>query len=137
MQVIPGDNNEGVRLIVNELPYTGPEQAGQQIVGMEQMPTGPPVFHYAPVEPGPQSFVLTDRLAYCRFSYLEQRLTEPFQVWRPDWIQPQMLPLAVRIEMAPLEPKPNELRIGTVTVPFHVNITQGTNYADFTQPPQQ
>ncbi|MDP9054420.1 MAG: prepilin-type N-terminal cleavage/methylation domain-containing protein [Acidobacteriota bacterium] len=137
MQVIPGDKNEGVRLIVNETPYTGPEQAGQQIQGVENDPLRGFVIHYAPVEAGTQSFVLADRLAYCRFSYLEKRYTQPFQVWRSDWAQPQVLPMAVRIEMAPLDARPNDLRIGAVTVPFHVNRIPGTTYADFTPPTVQ
>jgi hypothetical protein len=137
LQVIPGEKSEGVRLIVNETVYTGPDQAGRLISGIEQSPNRPLIIHYAPVEAGPQSFVLADRLAYCRFSYLEQRFTEPFQVWRPDWAQLQALPLAVRIEMAPLDPRANELHIGTITVPFHVNIPPNTVYADFTPPPPQ
>lgn len=130
MRVIPGENNQGVRLIVNETPYTGPEQAGQEILGIEQDPSGPPIVRFAPILPGPQSFVLADRLAYCRFSWLEPRREPPFQLWRPDWVQPQILPLAVRIEMAPLDSGPADLRIGTVTVPFNVNRFPGTDYAD-------
>lgn len=130
LQVIPGDRNEGVRLIINETLYTGPEQAGQQIVGIEQDPSGPLIVHYAPVLAVPQSFVLADRLAFCRFSWLEPRREPPFQIWRPDWIQPQLLPLAVRIEMAPLDPTPVNLHISTVTVPFSVDRTPGTIYAD-------
>ena len=34
LQVIPGET-QGVRLIVNETPYTGPDQAGQNIAGVE------------------------------------------------------------------------------------------------------
>jgi len=133
MQVIPGEKNQGVRLIVNEIPYTGPEQAGQQILGIQQDPlSGHPIVLYAPVLPGSQSFVLADRLAFCRFSYLEPRQEAPFQIWRTDWVQPQQLPLAVRIEMAPLDPAPGELRISTVTAPFNVNRVPGTVYADFT-----
>jgi hypothetical protein len=130
LQVIPGERNQGVRLIVNETPYTGPEQAGREILGIEQDPSGPPIIRFAPVLPGPQSFVLADRLAFCRFSWLEPRFDPPFQLWRPDWVQPQILPLAVRIEMAPLGSTPTELRIGTVTVPFNVNRSPGTDYAD-------
>ncbi|HZL57821.1 MAG TPA: prepilin-type N-terminal cleavage/methylation domain-containing protein, partial [Bryobacteraceae bacterium] len=33
LTVIPGDRNAGVRLIVNETPYTGPIQAGQAVAG--------------------------------------------------------------------------------------------------------
>jgi prepilin-type N-terminal cleavage/methylation domain-containing protein len=136
MQVIPGENGEGVRLIVNETPYTGPEQAGLNVVGIEQNPTGPPIIHYAAVEAGAQSFVLADRLAYCRFWYLEKRALPPFQGWGPGWTFSQILPLAVRIEMAPLDPKPTDLHVSTITVPFNVNLIPGVPYADFTPPPQ-
>ncbi len=86
---------------------------------------------YAPVLPGPQSFVLADRLAFCRFSYLEPRFEPPFQIWRPDCVLQHLLPHAVRIDMAPLDFEgPSELHIGTVTVPFNVNRTPGTIYAD-------
>ena len=135
LQVIPGDKNEGVRLIVNETPYTGPDQAGRQIASLEPGVTGGTVIHYAEVLPGSQSFVLADRLRFCRFSYLETRFQPPFQVWRPDWVSPGLLPKAVRIEMAPLEQKNGELRISTVTVPLPVNRPPGATYADFTPPP--
>ncbi|HYA18053.1 MAG TPA: prepilin-type N-terminal cleavage/methylation domain-containing protein, partial [Bryobacteraceae bacterium] len=77
LQVIPGENNTGVRLIVNETPYTGPMQAGQLISGIEPDVTGRLVTHFAPIVPGPDSFVLADRLRYCRFLYLERRQVEP------------------------------------------------------------
>jgi prepilin-type N-terminal cleavage/methylation domain-containing protein len=134
MQVIPGEKNVGVRLIVNETPYTGPDQTGEEILGMEQNPLGPPIIHFAPILPGAQSFVLADRLAFCRFSWLEPLRDFPFRRWRPDWVQPGLLPLAVRIEMAPLasyiDATPTDLHIGTVTVPFNVNRTPGTDYDD-------
>jgi general secretion pathway protein J len=133
MQVIPGENNRGVRLIVNEAPYTGPEGTGQQILGIEQDPaSGAQIVRFVPVAPGPDSFVLADKLAYCRFSYLQPLPEPPFEMWRPDWVIPQQLPLGIRIEMAPLDAEnSSELRIGTVTVPLNVNRTPGTNYADF------
>jgi hypothetical protein len=131
MQVIPGENNRGVRLILNETPYTGSEQAGLEITGIEQDPLGPPIIRFAPILPGPQSFVLADRLAFCRFWYLEPLQTAPFQRWRPDWVMPQRLPLAVRIEMTPLDTgNPSDLHVSTVTAPFNVNRGPGTLYAD-------
>jgi hypothetical protein len=131
MQVISGENNQGVRLIVNETPYTGPDQAGLEITGIEQDPAGPQIVRFAPILPGSQSFVLADRLAYCRFSYLEPLPVAPFQMWRPDWVKPLLLPLAVRIEMAPLDSgSSSDLRISTVTAPLHVNQIPGTLYAD-------
>jgi hypothetical protein len=137
MQVIPGEKNEGVRLIVNEAVYTGPEQAGREITSIEQIPLALPVIHYRAIEPGAQSFVLADRLAYCRFSYLEQRYEAPFRVWRSDFPLLNAFPMAIRIEMAPLDRKPGELHVTTVTVPFSPNGVPGTNYADFTPPPPQ
>lgn len=129
MQVIPADNGAGVRLIVNEAPWTGPVEAGQQIAGIEES-----TVRYVPVEAGSGSFVLADRLSYCRFSYLESLREEPFQRWRPDWAQLRELPLAIRIEMAPIEPSANTLQVTTVTVPLQVNRTPGLLYADAPQP---
>jgi prepilin-type N-terminal cleavage/methylation domain-containing protein len=131
MQVIPGERNQGVRLIVNETPYTGPEQAGLNVLGIEQNPSGPQIVRFAPIVPGAGSFVLADRLAFCRFAYLEPRREAPFQAWRPDWVQPQLLPLAVRIEMAPIDlENPSELHVSTVTVPLNVNRVPGATYVD-------
>lgn len=125
-QVIPGADGKGVRLIVNESPYTGPVQAGQMVESIE--PDG--TIRFAPVVPGPQSFVLADKLAYCRFDYLEPLFKPPFELWRPDWVQKQLLPLGIRIEMAPLDATPADLHVSTVTVALHVNLTPGTTYAD-------
>jgi len=129
LTVIPGDRNEGVRLIVNETPYTGQAQAGQFISGIDNGTVS-----FAPIVPGAGSFVLADRLAYCRFSYLEPRFEPPFRVWRPDWNRRDILPLAVRIEMEPLDHTPAELHVTTVTVPLAVNRSaQFLNYTDAQQ----
>src|ERR1019366_5997472 len=39
LQVIPGDQGQGVRLILNETPYTGPLQTGQRVAGIEPDPS--------------------------------------------------------------------------------------------------
>jgi prepilin-type N-terminal cleavage/methylation domain-containing protein len=126
LQVIAGSDGRGVRLIVNETPYTGPAQAGQAVSSVE--PDG--TVHFAPVLAGPQSFVLADRLAYCRFSYLERLSTAPFQAWRHDWIQSRELPQGIRLEMAPLDPSSSDLHVTNVTIAFHVQYTPGMVYAD-------
>ena len=126
LQVIPGADGKGVRLIVNEIPYTGAEQAGQMIASIDQDST----VNYVPVVPGSQSFVLADRLSFCRFSYLQPTLNAPYQTWRPDWVQQKLLPQGVRIEMAPLDTSPADLHVSTVTVALHVSTTPGTIYAD-------
>lgn len=124
LQVIPGDRGQGVRLIVNETPYTGPAQAGQMIV--EVKPEG---VRFAPILPGASSFVLADRLAYCRFLYEEPRYEPPLRIWRPDW-ELRALPLGIRIEMAPLDSGPSELHVSTVTVPLSVNRDLMSAYGD-------
>ena len=125
-QVIPAADGKGVRLIVNESPYTGQAQAGEMIASME--PTG--AVNFVPVVPGPQSFVLADRLEYCRFAYLEPKFEPPFQIWRPDWVQPRLLPQGIRIDMAPLDATPPDLHVSSVTVPLNVNRIPETIYAD-------
>jgi hypothetical protein len=125
LQVIPGEDGNGVRLIVNETPYTGSAQAGQTVTAIDADST----VHFAPVIPGPQSFVLADRLAYCRFWYLEQESEPPF-IWRPDWVKRQQLPLGIRIDMAPLDSSPADLHVSTVTVALNVNLTPGAIYGD-------
>ncbi len=125
-QVIPGADGKGVRLIVNETPYTGPMQAGQMIAAID---TDSGV-QFVPVVAGAQSFVLADRLEYCRFTYLEPIPEPPFQIWRQDWILPQLLPQGIRIDMAPLNPTPSDLHVSTVTAALHVNRTPGVIYAD-------
>jgi len=130
LQVIPGEQNIGVRLIVNEIPYTGPEQAGLMVIGQETDPeTGIPITRYAPVPAGPQSFVLADKLAYCRFTYLEPRFTPPLRIWRTDWLRTDF-PLGVRIEMAPLAGGPAELHMSTITTAFPVNLNSQMDYID-------
>jgi len=130
-QVIPGERNIGFRLIVNELPYTGPEQAGQMVTSMEpNSETGTLTPRFAPVLPGANSFVLADRLAYCRFLYQEPRPDPPFRIWRPDWIRSDIIPLGIRIEMAPLEAPPSEVHVMTVTVPLRLTRDTHTFYTD-------
>jgi hypothetical protein len=121
-----------VRLVVNETPYTGPDQAGTQIAGIDApTPERPMTVHYTPIVAGAQSFVLADQLAYCRFSWLAPAREAPFRQWIPDLLRlPGVLPFAVRIEMAPLEPNPTDLHIGTVTVPFNVNRDPRVGYED-------
>jgi len=124
--VIPADNG-GVRLVVNEIPYVHPIQAGR-------LCTDP--VHYLPVSPGPQSFVLADKLAFCRFSYLNPP-EAPTQ--RPAW-QPafngkgRTWPLAVRIEMSPSEPDFSRLQPITVTAPLRIRRSPSILYDDL--PPQ-
>jgi prepilin-type N-terminal cleavage/methylation domain-containing protein len=126
LQVISGAEGRGVRLIVNETPYTNSIEAGTTISSFDTEG----VVHFAPVLAGPESFVLADHLAYCRFSYLVPTPQPPYQEWQPEWITRNALPMGVRIEMAPLDSNPSALHPSTVVATLHVNRTPGIVYAD-------
>jgi prepilin-type N-terminal cleavage/methylation domain-containing protein len=110
-QVIPGENNDGVRLVVNESLYTGPRSAGVSCVG-----EGP---RFRPVLIGPDSFVLADKLAFCRLSFRESLPPPDLSRWVTRWIKP-VLPNAIRVEMAPLHPEAAKLQLQTLTIPVRV-----------------
>lgn len=131
--VIPGADGGGVRLVVNEIPFSE-FAAGQTCLG--QFPD--PVFQiavprFAPVVAMDHSFVLADKLAYCRFAYLgvgPDGPQPPAPIWRQHatglgW------PLAIRVEMAPLEANPSRLQPITVVAPMRVYRAPGIQYADF------
>lgn len=127
-QVIPGENQEGVRLVVNEHLYTGPQSAGWFCPGAteEGLPVGPG--QYPPIQAGPGSFVLADRLAYCRFLYREFQPPDQ-QRWLPAW--PGITwPTGVRIEMAPLEAQPSRPPLVSITAPVRVTRMPFQQYAD-------
>ncbi len=94
----------GVRLLVNEIPYTGPAGAGFLCAPPAPDPvTGGFLPVFSPPQPGPHSFVLADRLAACRFLYLEDDTVTP-QRWVEAWRRMDLWPAAIRVEMAPLDP---------------------------------
>lgn len=117
-QVIPGEH-EGVRLIVNEHIYAGPLSTGRFCLGLRPGPGGQQIPAFLPVQTGPQSFVLADRLAACRMWFLERLPDPPFERWVPVWGK-EVLPAAIRIEMAPLPSDKLRLPLVTVTAPIHV-----------------
>jgi hypothetical protein len=131
LQVIPGEEGRGVRLIVNEIPYTGPLSAGRSCLGMGIDPaTGLTVPQFAPIQASAQSFVLADKLAWCRFSYLEPGKPPDIDFWRPDWVLPRW-PIGLRVEMAPLEDNPARLRPLTISTAIPINRSPDVVYADY------
>jgi prepilin-type N-terminal cleavage/methylation domain-containing protein len=108
-QVIPGENWTGVRLVVNELVYSGPRSTGAFCLGTA----------FRPIETGPQSFVLADKIAFCRFSFKEHLPPYGEGQWLVRWNKP-FLPTAIRVDMAPLEPNPGRLQLLTLTIPVHI-----------------
>jgi Prokaryotic N-terminal methylation motif len=129
-RVIPGERGEGVRLIVNELFYNGPASLGLLCLGFDPDPeSGSAVPRMRPVEPGPGSFVIADRLAYCHILYRELLPPPGLERWTQEWRRSK-LPTAIRIEMAPLSPDPSRLQLSTITLPVRVNKLIGTDYVD-------
>lgn len=123
-QVIPGADGQGVRLVVNERVYAGPESAGTLCLG-----GGPQGVQFRPIETGPGSFVLADRLAYCRFEFQEVMPNTQEVRWVPLWTTNQF-PSAIRIDVAPLEPDPSKLPLLTMTAPLRVNKNPLFPYVD-------
>jgi prepilin-type N-terminal cleavage/methylation domain-containing protein len=128
--VIPGDNNQGVRLVVNERHYTG-------LASILGLCAGPGVdasgaARLVPIEPGPGSFVLADKLAFCRLSYY---LHDP-RIGRPGWSSQftgKTPPRAIRIEMAPLAPDATRVQMMTMTLPVRAERYSDEPYADVEQ----
>jgi prepilin-type N-terminal cleavage/methylation domain-containing protein len=121
--VIPGENDEGVRLVVNEHLYSGPRGAGQFCAASGPTPL------FIPIQTGPASFVLADKLAYCRFSFRELRPEPESARWVPVWTKQQYLPNAIRIELAPMNPSAARLEPVTLTMPVHVTRLPLEDYA--------
>ncbi len=131
LQVIPGDQGIGVRLIVNEIPYAGPMSAGLSCTGMTQNPEiGQMVPQFLPVQAGPQSFVLADKLAACQFSYLEPAKPPVVQRWLPEWVLARW-PLGIRVDMAPLVDNPARLRPLTITAAVRTTRAPDITYVDY------
>lgn len=129
-QVIPGEEGRGVRLVVNENPYTGPRSAGVFCLGPgPDAELGVPTQRFLPISIGPNSFVLADRLAYCRFSFLGVVPQKDLEQWLPNWIYPKW-PAGIRIEMASLDTDLVSLKPVTITVPVRVNRDPDFEYAD-------
>jgi general secretion pathway protein J len=129
-QVIPGEDGRGVRLVVNEHPYSGPLATSRFCAGVGMdAGLGRAVPFFVPVETGSRSFVLADRLARCRFFYREPLRMPPLSQWTPRWTQPGW-PQAIRVEMEPLEADNSRLQVGTVTVPIPIRRDPNELYAD-------
>ncbi len=129
-QVIPGEQGQGVRLVVNEHLYTGPLGAGAFCLGTGPDPlSGAPAPLFRPIEVGPASFVLADRLAYCRFLYRESPPPPAPERWLARWVLPQW-PSAIRIQMAPLEPDRSKLQPIELAAAVRVNKIPLTDYVD-------
>jgi prepilin-type N-terminal cleavage/methylation domain-containing protein len=124
----------GVRLIMQETPYTGPFSLQPYCGGLGSDPFyRSPTAVLRPVRLGPRPFVIADQLAYCRLSYLRVHPNTFQRNWEPSYTG-AVLPAAVRIEMAPLRPDPARVQLTTTTISLHVSRTTFEPYADIDQP---
>jgi hypothetical protein len=125
------DEQGGVRLLVNESPYAGPKEAGKMCTGVAPDPeTAVTLPTFAPIEVGAQSFVLADKLEYCRFSYLTPGpATDPTPIWKPKWAA-RGWPRGIRVEMAPKGVDPSRVQPITVTAPIHLYRDPEIQYED-------
>ncbi len=129
-QVIPGEQGAGVRLVVNEHLYTGPQGAGVFCLGTAfDQSAGVQAPQFRPILAGPRSFVLADRLAFCRFSFREILPPPQRERWVSRWIAP-VWPSGVRVEMAPLEPDASRIQPATITAPIRVDRDPRVVYVD-------
>jgi prepilin-type N-terminal cleavage/methylation domain-containing protein len=129
MFVSPGESGQGVRFLVNEIPWRGPVGAGFFCSPPSSVAGGPPLIGFAPPKALPSSFVLADKLAFCHFFYREAaKLAEPVNPWLPRWPRSDIWPGAVRIEIAPLAPDASRVQPLTVTSILHVTKPPGEPY---------
>ncbi|HME07319.1 MAG TPA: prepilin-type N-terminal cleavage/methylation domain-containing protein [Bryobacteraceae bacterium] len=134
-QVIPGENGAGVRLVLNEWLYTGPAGAGRFCTGVIQEPgSNAPIAQFLPIQTGANSFVLADKLAFCRFTFRSPRPAgappDEDAKWVASWNSIDHLPDAIRIEMGPLTPDAGRLQPVTMTEPVRVNRLPLVPYGD-------
>jgi len=128
--VIPGDEGNGVRLVVNEYLYSGPLSTGAFCFGLaydEGLGVAMPQFR--PAEAGTQSFVLADKLARCRFLYREAMAPPMRAAWTERWVK-RGWPSGIRIEVDPLEPDPSRLQVSTLTIPVRITRDMDREYED-------
>jgi hypothetical protein len=130
LTVIAGEKGNGVRLIVNEIPYAGPYSLRGACVGTQADPTtglSGPLF--SPIASREDSFVLADKLSGVRFVYREELPPPRLERWTSKWVA-NKLPSAIRIEMAPLELDPANLHVATTTIPVRITANPMLLYAD-------
>ena len=122
-QVIPGENGEGVRLIVNELWYTGPLSAGSSCVGMmpDPLPVSPRDDLPAGCRSDPASFVLADKLAQLPVLLSKKSRTASATGYLgPSDGCSRRVPNAIRIEMTSLEHRPGRLEVPVIVAPVRI-----------------
>jgi len=126
----PGENGRGVRLLLNELPYAGPQTAGALCFPpVRDAYTGVEVLGFAPPQPREGTFVLADNLESGRLSYLEAASQDRPARWVPVWTRRDVWPAAVRLESRTLPDKPSAFSPIMFTGRIHVDMPPGEPFA--------
>ena len=131
--MIPRDDGPGVRLVVNEMPYTGRWRRADSAQDWRRTRRRPRRSAFPPVRRARnrscwRTSWLTAGSAIC--ASRQSRRIRPPPVWRAHghglgW------PLAVRVEMAPLEPDPGHgCSPSRVTAPMHLHLSPAIPYGD-------
>jgi hypothetical protein len=124
---------EGMRLVVNERPYTGPKFVGSICTSIQQSPEAPgPFGQFMQPSAGAGTFVLADRLRSVVFQYLRRPETEKGEtagVWLPAWQRPDW-PAGIRIVIEPIEPTAARLQPVSVTAPIYIYRNPQVVYVD-------
>jgi prepilin-type N-terminal cleavage/methylation domain-containing protein len=99
--VAPGERGEGVRLLMNEIPWRGAIGMGPYC-GPPPAPGPMPSMAFQTPRAMPSTFVLADKIAGARFFYREPaKLSDPSRPWMERWPRIDLWPDAVRVEILP------------------------------------
>lgn len=99
--VAPGERGQGMRLLLNEIPWRGAIGASPFCGPPPVAGPMPPMILQMP-QPLPSTFVLADKIGAAIFAYQERsRLAEPAGAWLPRWGRDDVWPWAVRVEILP------------------------------------
>jgi hypothetical protein len=87
---------------------------------------------FRPVQVGPASFVLADKLAQCVFFFKQEREPPQTDIWVQSWNRPRV-PNAIRIEMVPLSTDPSRLEVPVIVAPVRITRDPMMQYTDISQ----
>jgi hypothetical protein len=118
------DADGGRRVLINELPYTGPGSLGSLIAGVDRdLGSGAPRLMFAPILSRPTSLIIVDELEACRFSYLKlPRTRAQTALWVPQWDEMTRFPGAIRVEITPRQTGARLMPV-SITAPIRARST--------------
>ena len=113
---------------MNEVLYGGQNWLRPLCIGLIPAEGLAPQPNFVPIQISGSSFVLADKLAGCRFVYLEEGTPLFPNRWIDTWVDQTKWPIAVRILLRPLATNVSTLQPTSLTVPVPVNPLPGVDY---------